>query len=111
MKRVGTLEQWPALAAIVAGIFEKKSNFKLPDGTTLRTSVFKGTLFAVDYRGLRYVEQNPETSTEYAERARRGARIVQVYRTHRRVVDAAGQEQLVPCSEYAGRVEGSDVFM
>lgn len=113
MKKHGRVENFPELCAIADAIFTKKMHFALPDGTRLRTKLFKGTLFAVDYNGVRYVEQNPETSSAYAQRVReQQARILWVIRTHRKVQDAAGAEQWVPCQdEWLGRVEDGEVFM
>ena len=112
-KRAGRVEKFPELEAIADAIFTKKMHFQLPDGTRLRTKLFKGALFAVDYNGVRYVEQNPKTSSAYAQRAReQSARIFWVIRTHRKVVDAAGTEQYVECSEqWLGYVENGEVFL
>lgn len=111
-KRVGRVESFPELCAIADAIFTKKQSFELPNGTRLRTKLFKGTLYAVDYNGVRYVEQNPRTNSAYALRARNGARIFWVIRTHRKVIDAAGVEQFVPCSEeWLGYVEDGGVFL
>lgn len=113
MKKRGRVEQFPELCAIADAIFTKKMHFQLPDGTRLRTRLFKGTLFAVDYNGVRYVEQNPRTDSAYAQRVRDSqARILWVIRTHQKVMDAAGTEQWVPCQdEWLGRVEDGEVFM
>lgn len=111
MKRIGRLEQFPDLAAIVDAIMSKKMHFSLPNGERLRTRIFKDTLFAVDHNGLRYVEQNPKTSSEPARRAREGARIVWIIRTHRKVTDATGKEYFVSCAnEWLGRVEDGIVY-
>jgi hypothetical protein len=113
MKSRGRVEQFPELCAIADAIFTKKMHFVLPDGTRLRTKLFKGKLFAVDYNGVRYVEQNPETESAYALRVRTdNARILWVIRTHSKVVDAAGQQQFVPCQdEWLGRIEDGMVYM
>ncbi len=113
MKQVGALDQFPELESIADAIFAHKVNFALRDGTRLKTRIFKGTLYAVDHNGTRYVEQNPHTSSAYAERVREhSARILWVIRTHKKVVDAAHTVQYVPCSEeWLGRVEDGQVYM
>jgi hypothetical protein len=112
-KRVGRVEQFPELCAIADAIFTRKTGFTLPDDTRLRTKLFKGTLYAVDHNGVRYVEQNPNTSSAYAQRVReQNARIFWVIRTHQKVVDAAGAQQYVPCAEeWLGYVEDGGVFL
>lgn len=111
MNNVGRVEKFPELEAIADAIFSKKMHFSLPNGTRLRTRLFKGTLFAVDYNGLRYVEQNPRTSSAYAQRARGGARIIWVIKTHQKAVDASGKEYYVPCqNQWMGRVEDGLVY-
>ena len=112
-KNAGRVEKFPELCAIADAIFTKKQGFQLPDGTRLRTKLFKGTLYAVDHNGVRYVEQNPNTSSAYALRAKEhGARIFWVIRTHRKVMDAAGAEQYVPCTEeWLGYVEDGGVYL
>jgi hypothetical protein len=112
-KRAGRVEQFPELCAIADAIFTKKTGFVLPDGTRLRTKLFKGTLYAVDHNGVRYVEQNPNTSSAYAQRVREEqARIFWVIRTHQKIVDAAGTEQFVPSTEeWLGYVEDGGVFL
>lgn len=111
-RNLGNVSRFPELAAICGAIFAKQRSFQLPNGDTLKTKLFKGTLFAVDYNGLRYVEQNPNTSSAYAAMARKGARILWVIRTHRKVKDATGAEHLVPCeNEWLGRVEDGTVYM
>lgn len=112
MKSIGRLERFPELEAIADAIFSHKMHFSLPNGTRLRTKLFKGVLFAVDYNGVRYVEQNPKTSSAYASRARHGARILWVIKTHQKAIDAGGKEYFVSChNEWLGRVEDGVVYM
>ncbi len=71
------------LSAIVEAIFTKKHHFTLPDGTRLHTRAFvNGAVVGVDYNLHRYLEQNPNKKTPEAARARAGAKIVHVLRTH-----------------------------
>ena len=109
----GGVEKFSELCAIADAIFTKKKSFQLPDGSRLRTKLFKGVLYAVDHNGIRYVEQNPETNSAYALRVKEhGARIFWVIRTHRKVVDARGIEQFVPCvEEWLGYVEDGKVYL
>lgn len=112
MRHVGQLKKFPELAAIAEAIFAHKARFETPDGTSLTTRVFKKTLYAVDHGCFRYVEQNPNTYTDYARRAQEGIQILWVARTHRKIMDAAEQVQYVPCSEgWCGRVDDGEVFM
>lgn len=112
MKNIGRLEKFPELEAIVDAIFSRKLHFTTPNGTRLRTRLFKGVLFAVDYNGRRYVEQNPKTNSIYAERARSGAHILWVIKTHEKAIDATGKEYFVPCkNQWLGRVEDGIVHM
>lgn len=112
MRNLGNVSRFPELAAICGAIFAKQRSFQLPNGDTLKTKLFKGTLFAVDYNGFRYVEQNPDTQSAYAQKARQGHKIVWVIQTHRKVKDAAGAEHWVPCENlWRGRIEDGIVFM
>lgn len=112
MNRIGQLKDFPALEAIADAINSKKMHFRLPDGTALRTKLFKGVLFAVDHEGVRYVEQNPKTSSAYAARARAGSRIIWVIKTHQKARDATtGRDYLVPCeNHWLGRIEDGQVY-
>ena len=62
--------------------------------------------FAVEHEGIRYVEQNPKTTSAYAARARAGARIIWVIRTARKIND-----QWVACNDWVGRIEDGVVWM
>jgi hypothetical protein len=105
-RNLGSVSKFPELAAICGAIFSKAMFFSLPDGTRLRTKLFKGKLFAVEHNGVRYVEQNPQTQSAYAQRARAGARIVWVIRVARQVGD-----HWVPVNEWLGRIEDGFVWM
>jgi hypothetical protein len=106
-RNVGSVGQFPELQAICGAIFSRVMFFSLPDGTRLRTKLFKGTLFAVEHEGLRYVEQNPRTQSAYAKRARAGARILWVIRIARQIGDGSQERPLswVSCNEWLGRIE------
>jgi hypothetical protein len=111
-KNKGPVGQFAELEAISSAIFSRKASFTLPNGTRVQTKLFKGSLYAVDHAGIRYVEQNPNTASEYAHRAREGARILWVIKTHSKVTDAAGKVQLVSCdNEWLGRIENGTVYM
>lgn len=101
----GSLSKYPELQAICGAIFSRAMYFSLPNGGRLRTRLFKGQLFAVEHEGLRYVEQNPDTSSAYAARAREGVRIVWVIRVARKV-----NGQWVKCNEWVGRIEDGIVW-
>ncbi len=104
-RNLGSVSQFLALQAIVGAIFSRAMYFSLPDGTRLRTKLFKGSLFAVEHEGMRYVEQNLNTRSAYAERAKKGARIVWVIRTYKKV-----GEEWIPCNEWLGRIEDGNVW-
>ena len=104
-QNVGSIDKYPLLQAIGGAIFSKTMFFSLPNGTRLRTKLFKGKLFAVEYEGIRYVEQNTHTQSAYAARAREGARIVWIIRILRR-----DHVNWVPCNEWLGRIEDGIVW-
>jgi hypothetical protein len=107
MDRVlGNVDQFPELAAIVGAIFSKVRFFSLPSGARVSTKVMAGgACIGVDHEGIRYVEQNPNKTSPEAARARKGARIVWVIRTH----DAQGKP-LEP-NQWIGKVEDGIVRM
>ena len=105
-RNLGSISQYPELQAICGAIFSKQMHFSIPNGKHLRTKLFRGMLFAVDHEGVRYVEQNPATSSPYAQRARAGAHIVWVIRTAHKI-----EGQWVPCNEYRGYIEDGTVWM
>ena len=111
-KNIGSVGKFPELNAISDAIFHKKNEFQLPDGTPLTTKVFKNTLYAVEHKGIRYIEQNPNTNSAYAQKAKGGAQIFWVIRMSRKVIDAAGVEQYVPCAEeWLGYIEDGKVYL
>jgi hypothetical protein len=107
MNRVlGNVDQFPELAAIVGAIFSKVRFFTLPNGSRCQTKVMaSGDCFGVDHVGTRYVEQNRNKQSPEAARARAGARIVWVIRTH----DAQGRP-LSP-NQWIGKIEDGIVRM
>lgn len=104
-RNLGSVSQYPDLQAIAGAIFSRAMYFSLPDGTRLRTKLFKASLFAVEHDGLRYIEQNPNTRSAYADRAKSGARIAWVIRIYKRV-----DNNWTPCNEWLGRVEDGIVW-
>lgn len=114
MKKIGDLEQYPGLSIIANAIFSGTRTFRLPDGQLHELKFFKGgKILGFDYRGRRYIEQNPDTSTDYARRVRNeGAQILWIIRTHRKFVDAQGRVRLVPTRDrdWVGRVDNGEVF-
>jgi hypothetical protein len=95
---VGHLSEFPELNEIVGAIFKRQFlQVRLSNGQIVKASSFQPkNLWYVDHAGMRYVEQNPTTKSEYARRARAGAQIVWVIRK----CDGA----------YLGCVEGDRVF-
>jgi hypothetical protein len=81
MKPVGRLTDYRELSAIVEAIFNKSAYADLPGGIRLRTKIMaRGQCLAIDYNGLRYVEQNPTKRSPEAWRARQGAKIIWIIR-------------------------------
>ena len=107
LKEGSDLSRFPELQAIVEAIFEKKHHFTLPDGSSLRTRAFvQGTCTGVDYNLHRYIEQNQRSKSDEAARARKGAQIVWVIRTH----DPKTRAQLAK-GLYVGKIEDGTVRM
>ena len=82
-KYQGIVENYPEVAAafkaVTRGevgeqIIELEGMPRLRQFTTSRVRY-------IDHEGLRYIEQNPRSSSEYARRARNGAKIMWVIRT------------------------------
>ena len=97
-RNLGEVVQFNELAAIYESIVKHMPQRRLPNGDFYITKKFKGgTLYAVDYKGIRYVEQNQNTPSAYAERARQGAKIVWVIRK--------------ADNEYLGYIEDGVVWM
>jgi hypothetical protein len=98
MRDVGHLSEFPELNEIVGAIFKRQFlQVRLSNGQIVKASAFQPkNLWYVDHAGLRYVEQNPSTGSEYARRARSGIRIVWIIRKSD--------------SQYLGRVDDDRVF-
>lgn len=98
MKNIGHVSQFPELHAIWMAVMHHKNQTELPDRTRVSTRRFKGgKIFGIDHAGKRYIEQNPETHSAYAERARRGSKIMWV-------ID-------LNTNQYLGRIDEEVVFM
>lgn len=104
MRNVGKVEKFRVLNLIVEAIFSKSSKVLHPPGVEepIITQFNENKkLWYVDHGGVRYIEQNPKTSSAYAKRSRppedggTNARIVQIYRS----------------GTYLGCVEDGEVFM
>lgn len=77
----GPIRQFPELNAIYCAIIYRADVVAFEDKSQHPVRKFKGgTLYAVDYKGIRYVEQNQNTSSAYAKRATAGAKIIWVIR-------------------------------
>jgi hypothetical protein len=98
MRDVGPLSEFPELSEIVGAIFNRQFlQVRLSNGQIIKASSFQPkNLWYVDHNGMRYVEQNPNSKSEYADRARSGARIIWVIRKSD--------------NQYLGRVDGDRVF-
>lgn len=83
MKLIGAVEQYPALQAIYEALTSGKRGDEIDVGlpTKLRVGFFNHSQCRyVDMGAHRYVEQNKSTRSQYAARARKGAKIVWVIR-------------------------------
>ena len=97
-RNLGDVNKFAALRLIHFAIFNRIHSFALPDGRLVQTKKFKGgTLYAVDLDDRRYVEQNPNTQSAYADRARQGAKILWVIKRS--------------TGEYLGYIEDDVVWM
>jgi hypothetical protein len=97
-RNAGRVEQFGELKAIWEAIWSRASMVQLPDGTKATIKSYKGgTLWAVEHKGLKYIQQNPNTRSAYADRAKGGSKIVWVIR----------QEP----NEYLGYIENGVVWM
>lgn len=107
-RRLGNLDQYPELAAIVGAIFSRVRCFSLPDGTRLRTKIMglDYDCFGVDHHGIRYIEQNRRTESEEAGRARDGASIVWVLATH-----DPNTGHPLPKKIWKGKIEDGTIYM
>lgn len=90
MRNMGSVNQSRMASVIYDAVTTKSPGHKLQeladrDSNYPRSlpfvSIFKGKrLQFVDFRGVRFVEQNPNTQSAYASRARQGAVIVWMIR-------------------------------
>lgn len=79
---LGDTSKFPLIHAINSAIIHKEAHVVLPSGAKVRMKVMghPRKLYAIDHEGIRYVEQNQATNSQFALRARRGAKIVWVIR-------------------------------
>ncbi len=97
-RNLGDVNQFAVLRLIHHAIFNRIHAFALPDGRLVHTKKFKGgTLYAVDLDDRRYVEQNQNTRSAYADRARQGAKILWVIKRSN--------------DQYLGYIEDGVVYM
>lgn len=95
---LGDTEKFPLLHSIYGAIIHREAQAVLPGGAKVRTKIMghPRKLYAVDYDGIRYVEQNPATNSQFAHRARKGAKIAWVIR--------------LKDNQYIGYIEDGQVF-
>ncbi len=76
--RQGRLEDFPILNKISNAIFQKAAHVDI-DGERIYTKpMSNNTIVGLDHKGVRYVEQNPASGSQYAVRARSGEKIIWV---------------------------------
>lgn len=94
---VGPVSKFPELCQIWQGIVNKQQYWAF-SGCAKPVGHFAAkNLYYVDHDGVRYVEQNPHTSSPYASRARQGAQIVWCIR--------------LSDNQYLGYIENGEVYM
>lgn len=95
---LGDVSKFKELDAIYRAITNHDAVAVLPSGAKVRTKIMghPRKLFAIDHAGIRYVEQNPATTSQYALRARRGAKIIWIIR--------------LKSNQYMGYIEDGQVF-
>jgi hypothetical protein len=76
--RQGMLEEFPLLNQIAIAIFTGATSVVLNGEEVPTQRMAGGTIVGLDYKGIRYVEQNPTKGSSYALRARDGAKIIWV---------------------------------
>jgi len=100
MQEIGPVTKFRELAQIYHGVTEMEEGqfVQLPSGLSAQVKKFRSkNLRYIDWRGIRYVEQNPNSRSAYAARARQGAKIVWCIRLRD--------------NQYLGRIEQDQVFM
>lgn len=95
---LGDTRKFPLIHAINSAIIHKEAQAVLPSGAKVRIKLMghPRKLYAIDYEGLRYVDQNPATNSQFALRVRRGAKIVWVIRLRD--------------NQYTGYIENGQIF-
>lgn len=98
MQHVGSLTTYHGLNQIAQAIFRRNKGETLTNlDEQPKVQCFPNKkLYYVDHAGVRYVEQNPNTRSEYAARAKKGAKIIWVIRLRD--------------NQYLGRIEDGEVF-
>ncbi len=76
--RQGHLEDFPILKRIANAIFQRETWVELDGERVYTKRMANNTITGLDYKGVRYVEQNPASGSQYALRARDGDRIIWV---------------------------------
>jgi len=100
MQDIGPVTKYRELAAIYHGVTKMVEGqlVQLPSGLSAQIKKFHSKdLRYIDWRGIRYVEQNPNSRSAYAARARQGAKIVWCIRLRD--------------NQYLGRIEQGQVYM
>lgn len=103
MKHIGTTDDYPYLKAIFHAITSGQEGDVVGVQPAVKVGRYRNkNLRYVEYQSdpvqplLLFVEQNPNTNSAYAARARQGAKIVWVIRKHD--------------NEYLGRIEDGQVY-
>ena len=93
--RQGRLEDFPMLKRIANAIFQAEAWIELGGERVYTKRMANNTITGLDYQGVRYVEQNPASGSQYAMRARDGEQIIWV------ILNKGG---------YIGRIENGVVW-
>lgn len=80
MNNLGNVSQFPELTQIYQAVVNHQSDWTF-NGKKQNTQIFKNkNLYYIDHNGVRYVEQNKNSNSAYAQRVRTGAKIIWVIR-------------------------------
>lgn len=79
--RQGALDEFPTLKRIANAVFQGDASVELGGERVYTKRMANGTITGLDHKGIRYVEQNPESGSSYALRAKSGEQIMWVMRT------------------------------
>lgn len=94
-ENIGNVDKFALLHKIIAAIFDKSIDKFVWDSQEVHVGTFRSKqLRYIDMEDRRYIQQNPNTGSQAAARARKGAKIIWVMRGN----------------QYIGRIEDGQVY-